>query len=217
MRRILAVFVVVLATSCTTLPPDHVAEPTKIKSVLVISSVRDRVNLGYTGLTVFNNSFESAPVDWGLRQRALDSAVASLNGQFDTRTTTLSSELLDRIFETQFDALPQTLQAILTPGMADIVVVVGTSKVGGAFVSRRGLAPHAVGLAYIIGVFDGANFNRIARGFSGREGSREADIGFRGQPYEELSPAAKELIHSTALATLSASMPAALRRLGLLN
>jgi hypothetical protein len=215
--------------------PRQVSSPEKlanIKSVIVISGVDETFGLGYVGLTVFNNTSETVPVDWKFNETTLK----LLKAQLETRYTIVPFAYDFRQFQgsaTSNDVSLGTatevtarLKQVAKPGMADAFVVL-TGRSGGYLSSNRRTYGMQVGLGYTINVFDGTTLEPIAQSFSGVPcertlclngydyPARKVELPWRGEPYSSLSADTVTNIRLIVFDLLERSIPNTLQRLRL--
>lgn len=170
-----------------TLPPEALAA---VRRVALVTAFDPKLELTYTGITVFENQQEEVVVDWALDAHAMNVAKRLLAPHY-----TLLEPAIDRaaVIETQrpfgfrdrVGGLEALLRQRMAPGTADAVVVIATTPVraneyprpgarageyiypyGLLLTGRLGLGfsrlPSAFLVAYGVTVLDGRSFKTLA-------------------------------------------------------
>lgn len=236
MRKVAVWLVAVLVLGACALPR-QISSPEKlasIKSVILISGLDETVSLSYTGLTVFNNTRETVPVDWKFNDKILD----LLRTQLQTRYQIVPFPYDRAAFQgarvsndTSFGVARGATEQVkrhVKPGLADAIVVVSGEAGGYLSFNRVPYGPQ-VSISYTINVFDGATLEPIAQSFSGipcerslclngfEFASRQApNLPWRGEPYATMPPATVASFRASIEELLVISVPNTLQRLRLI-
>lgn len=218
--------------------PRQISSPEKlasIKSVIVISGVDETVSLSYTGLTVFNNTTETVPVDWKFNEKILDLLKAQLQPRYQIVPFVYDPAAFQGARASNDTSLgvatgaTERVKRHVKPGLADAIVVVSGGPGGYLSFNRVPYGPQ-VSTSYTINVFDGATLEPIAQSFSGIPCERSLclngfefasrqmpNLPWRGERYAAMPPATAASFRMGIEELIVISVPNTLQRLRLIS
>ena len=130
-RRFALVAMLAVLAACAATAPPKTNVSTTAKTVAVLVSVPPQISIATSGVTVFENSYKTAPVpDWHMEQVVLDAATQALTPRFQIAYSEASTQFVDgeAPVELAFEKLNPTetfAKEHIKPGVpVDLIVVV---------------------------------------------------------------------------------------------
>lgn len=217
-----------LLSACVTVQKS--VPPHSIRSVAIFSTLPDTLVLGYTGLTVFNNQRTVVDANFGLNELVVDDLKKALSPQYQIVPMTADKPVPDLAPDKseEIAQISARLRETLTPGMVDAVLIVtgvpgprvlnGVSsgsniRVEGAVWSTSFERGGNAGVISVLEVFDGTTFELIGRSQASLIPHVEAR--WTGEPYTEVSDAAKSEVRTAVRKSIEETMPKKLKETGL--
>jgi hypothetical protein len=198
--------------------------PGRIKSVAIFSELPNRISLSYRGLTVLNNQRVHVDGDFGFNDLVLADLRKFLAPQYQIVPMTLGKLVPDKASneDDQVRKTSEHLRAVAKPGEVDAIIlaapmfgVQGDEALGAFWGSQDTDPKNTAGVSWILEVFDGRTFERIA--YSHVMPPPFVDFRWSGEPYDKLPDSAKAQLQETLKRSVEGSIPMKLRECGLLS
>jgi hypothetical protein len=182
----LAALLSVTMTGCSVPRPNFSVNQNEYKTVAVISLLPQTITMSHIGFTVFQNDFATYPLDWDLNAFAVQATESFLSQHYQTRNLNVNTGAIMADVQQKYTLLDAgdtsglvsaQLQAQLSPGLVDLIVVIDASAAGhasdiggsGGFAPNHGLSSYniatgqdVVSLDATFEVFDGTTFKLLA-------------------------------------------------------
>lgn len=197
--------------------------PGRIKSIALFSALPNHVVLSYRGLTVLNTERIKVDDNFGINEKILAGMQKALAPRYQIVPTTLGT-LMPEKASGESDQVAKTgalLRANVKPGAADAIIIAapmfgvqGDDPLGGFWGSQGSEPRNTAGVAWILEVFDGTTFERIA--YSRAMPFPATDAEWHGEPYAQIPAATKAAVKAAIDRSIEGGIPAKLKESGLL-